>query len=508
MSTTSSEISPQQQQSVLGALRSPRRLRTEVLAGLVVALALIPEAISFSIIAGVDPRVGLFASFTMAVTIAIVGGRPAMISAATGAVALVIAPLVASHGLDYLIAAVILAGLLQLVLGGLGVAKVMRFVPRSVMVGFVNALAILIFLSQVPHLLGVPWLVYPMVAVGILVIVALPKLTTAIPSPLVAIIVLTCLSLWLGSPVNTVSDMGELPQGLPFFMLPDVPLTCETLAIIAPYSLTMAAVGLLESLLTAQIVDDMTHTGSDKQRECGGQGVANIVAALFGGMGGCAMIGQSVINVTSGGRGRLSTFTAGLALLIMLVLLGGIVGQVPMPALVAIMIMVSIGTFSWNSIPNLRVHPWQSSMVMFVTVAVVVATHNLAIGVLVGVLLSGIFFVQKVMHMFEVERTKEGDTVTYTAHGEIFFGSVARFEAALGPESLQPDPADHVIIDVTRAHFWDISAIGALDKVVERMRMHGRSVQVVGLNEASADLVDRHGVTDRTGVEIGLAPHP
>ena len=491
-------------------------IRADVLAGIVVALALIPEAIGFSIIAGVDPRVGLYASVAIAMVIAFTGGRPGMISAATAAVAVVVIPLVRDHGVEYLFAATILMGIFQLIAALLKLNLLMQFVSRSVITGFVNALAILIFMAQLPELDptsdGVNWITYAMVAAGLAMIYLVPKLTTNIPSPLVAIVVLTCLSLWLGSPVNTVSDMGALPDGLPFFMLPDVPLTWETLAIIAPYSLTMAAVGLLESLLTAQIVDDMTHTGSDKQRESGGQGIANIVAALFGGMGGCAMIGQSVINVTSGGRGRLSTFIAGFSLLIMLVLLGGIVGQVPMPALVAIMIMVSIGTFSWNSIPNLRVHPWQSSMVMFVTVAVVVATHNLAIGVLVGVLLSGVFFVQKVMHMFEVERTRtvteEGETATYTAHGEIFFGSVARFEAALGPESLMPDPADHVIIDVSRAHFWDISAIGALDKVVERMRMHGRSVQVVGLNEASADLVDRHGVTDRTGVEIGLAPHP
>ena len=324
--------------------------------------------------------------------------------------------------------------------------------------------------------------------------------------------VLTALAIWLGTPVNTVADMGELPEGLPYFVLPDVPLTWETFQIIAPYSLTMAAVGLLESLLTAQIVDDMTHTGSNKRRESAGQGVANVVAALFGGMGGCAMIGQSVINVTSGGRGRLSTFVAGLSLLIMLFLLGGLVGQVPMPALVAIMIMVSIGTFSWNSIPNLAKHPWQSSTVMLTTVGVVVATHNLALGVAAGVLLSGAFFTQKVMTLFEVVRTRtsdeNGDIATYTAKGQIFYASVERFEAALGPESTQDDPADHVVIDVSKAHFWDISAVGALDKVVERMRRNGRSVQVVGLNRASADLVDRFALTDKTGVEIGLAPHP
>ena len=335
----------------------------------------------------------------------------------------------------------------------------------------------------------------------------IPRLTSAVPSPLIAIVVLTALTIWLDAPVNTVADMGELPEGLPYFALPNVPLTWDTLLIIAPYSATMAAVGLLESLLTAQIVDDMTHTGSNKRRESAGQGAANVVAALFGGMGGCAMIGQSVINVTSGGRGRLSTFTAGAALLILLALLGDLVGQVPMPALVAIMIMVSIGTFSWNSIPNIAKHPWQSSVVMLTTVIVVVATHNLALGVLAGVILSGVFFTHKVMTMFEVVREREGDTATYRAKGQIFYASVERFEAALGPESIQPDPAPHVIIDVRKAHFWDISAVGALDKVVERMRRNGRSVQVIGLNRASADLVDKFALTDKTGVESGLAPH-
>ncbi len=347
-----------------------------------------------------------------------------------------------------------------------------------------------------------------MVAAALAIIYLFPRLTTAVPSPLVAIIVLTALSIWMDAPVYTVADMGELPEGLPYFILPDVPLTWETLAIIAPYSATMAAVGLLESLLTAQIVDDMTHTGSNKRRESAGQGVANIVAAFFGGMGGCAMIGQSVINVTSGGRGRLSTFTAGLALLILLAVLGNLVGQVPMPALVGIMIMVSIGTFSWNSIPNLSKHPWQSSVVMLTTVVVVVATHNLALGVLAGVILSGVFFTHKVMTMFEVVREREGNTAIYRAKGQIFYASVERFEAAFGPESSQPDPADHVVVDVRKAHFWDISAVGALDKVVERMRRNGRSVQVRGLNRASSDLVDKFALTDKTGVETGLAPHP
>jgi len=483
-------------------------VRADILAGIVVALALIPEAIGFSIIAGVDPRVGLYASVTIAIVIAFTGGRPGMISAATAAVAVVVVPLVRDHGVEYLFAATILMGVFQGVAALLRLNLLMQFVSRSVITGFVNALAILIFMAQLPQLIGVSWETYAMVIVGLAMIYLIPKVTTAIPSPLIAIIVLSALSIWLDAPVNTVSDMGELPEGLPFFALPDVPLTWDTLRIIAPYAATMAAVGLLESLLTAQIVDDMTHTGSDKRRESAGQGLATVVTGFFGGMGGCAMIGQSVINVTSGGRGRLSSLTAGVTLLVLLAALGSWVGQVPMPALVAIMIMVSIGTFSWNSIPNLGKHPWQSSVVMLATVVTVVTTHNLALGVLGGVILSGVFFTRKVMTMFEVVRERDGDTAIYRAKGQIFFASVDRFEAALGPESTQSDPADHVIIDVRKAHFWDISAIGALDKVVERMRRNGRSVQVRGLNRASTDLFDKFALTDKTGVEIGLAPHP
>lgn len=483
-------------------------IRTEVLAGMVVALALIPEAIGFSIIAGVDPRVGLYASIAIAMVIAFTGGRPGMISAATAAVAVVVVPLVRDYGVEYLFAATILMGIFQIIGAALRLDLLMQFVSRSVITGFVNALAILIFMAQIPQLVGVPWATYPLIAGALAIIYLLPRLTTAVPSPLVAIIVVGAITIGLDIPVNTVSDMGELPEGLPYFVVPNVPLTWETLAIIAPYSATMAAVGLLESLLTAQIVDDMTHTESDKRRESAGQGGANVVAAFFGGMGGCAMIGQSVVNVTSGGRGRLSTFTAGFTLLVLLAALGPIVGQIPMAALVAVMIMVSIGTFSWNSIPNLKHHPWPSSVVMLTTVLVVVATHNLAMGVLAGVLLSGIFFTGKVQRMFAVTRSRDGETATYIITGQIFFASVDRFSRAFGRESERPDPADHVIIDVTRAHFWDISGVGVLDKVVERMRRNGRSVQVVGLNEASADLVDKFALTDKTGVEIGLAPHP
>ena len=480
-------------------------LRREILAGIVVALALIPEAIGFSIIAGVDPRVGLYASVAIAMVVAFTGGRTGMISAATAAVAVLVIPLVRDHGVEYLFAATILMGLIQIVAGLLRLDLLMQFVSRSVITGFVNALAILIFMAQLPQLINVGWQTYAMVAGGLAIIYLLPRLTKAVPSPLIAILILSAISIGFGLPVNTVGDMGKLPEGLPTFALPNVPLTWETLQIILPYSLTMAAVGLLESLLTAQIVDDMTDTDSDKQRECAGQGGANIVAAFIGGMGGCAMIGQSVINVTSGGRGRLSTFTAGAFLLFLLAVLGQFVGQVPMPALVAVMIMVSIGTFSWNSIPNLRRHPPTSSIVMLTTVVVVVATHDLSLGVLAGVLLSGVFFAGKVRRMFGVERdvTADGTTATYRVTGQIFFASVDRFTRAFQTE----DRVSNVFIDVSAAHFWDISGVGALDRIVAKLRREGRSVEVVGYNRASADIIDKFALHDKTGVEIGIAPH-
>lgn len=479
--------------------------RAEILAGIVVALALIPEAIGFSIIAGVDPRVGLYASVAIAIVISFTGGRPGMISAATAAVAVLVIPLVRDHGVEYLFAATILMGVIQIVAGLLRLDLVMQFVSRSVITGFVNALAILIFMAQLPQLIGVTWHAYAMIAGGLAIIYLLPRLTKAVPSPLVAILVLSAISIGMGLPVNTVGDMGALPEGLPFLALPQVPLTWETLRIILPYSLTMAAVGLLESLLTAQIVDDMTDTDSNKQRECAGQGGANIVSALFGGIGGCAMIGQSVINVTSGGRGRLSSFIAGSFLLFLLVVLGPWVGQIPMPALVAVMIMVSIGTFSWNSIPNLRRHPWPSSVVMLTTVIVVVATHDLSLGVLAGVLLSGVFFAGKVRRMFTVERhlSADGSLATYVVKGQLFFASVDRFGRAFQGE----EPAPMVLIDMTEAHFWDISAVGALDKAVARLRRDGKAVETVGYNRASRDIVDRFALHDKTGVELGTVPH-
>lgn len=491
MPATATEVSPQQEQSVLAALRSPRRLRIEVLGGLVVALALIPEAISFSIIAGVDPRVGLFASFTMAVTIAIVGGRPAMISAATGSVALVVAPLARDYGVEYLTATVVLAGVFQMLLGGLGVARLMRFIPRSVMVGFVNALAILIFLAQLTHVIDVPWLVYPLVAAGLGIIVLLPKLTNLIPAPLVAIVLLTAATIVFGFGVPDVGDEGDLPDSLPALLVPDVPLTWHTLTIIAPYAFTMAIVGLLESLMTAKFVDDITDTHSDKSRESVGQGVANLVTGFFGGMGGCAMIGQTMINVkASGARTRISTFLAGVFLLILVVVLGDVVALIPMAALVAVMIMVSVGTFDWHSIQpkTLRRMPKSETLVMVATVAVTVATGNLAYGVVVGVIIAMVLFARRVAHMTDVVEVAhpDPDTRVYAVRGEMFFASsndlVYQFDYAGDPQN--------VVIDMSGAHIWDASTVATLDAVATKYEAKGKSATITGLAGHSAA---RHG---------------
>lgn len=480
-------------------------VRNDVLAGLVVALALIPEAIAFSIIAGVDPKVGLYASFSIAVIIAFTGGRPGMISAATGAMALLMVTLVKEHGLEYLFAATVLTGVLQIMAGWVRLGELMRFVSRSVVTGFVNALAILIFMAQLPELTGVGWQVYAMTAVGLGIIYGLPRLTTAVPSPLITIVVLTIVAIVLDLDIRTVGDMGELPNSLPQFLAPDVPLTLETLQIILPYSATLMVVGLLESLMTATIVDDLTDTSSNKNRECVGQGVANVATGFIGGMAGCAMIGQSVINVKSGGRGRLSTLVAGLLLLIMVVFAGEWVSQIPMAALVAVMIMVSIGTFNWDSIRNLRSHPKSSSMVMLATVAVTVATHDLAQGVLTGVLLSGFFFAHKVGRILRIESAAcdEGRARRYNIFGQVFFASADRFSQAFDYQEV----IDKVYIDVSRAHFWDITAVSSLDKIVIKFRREGTDVEVIGLNEASATMVDRFGVHDKDDADDLLLDH-
>ncbi|WP_028237910.1 SulP family inorganic anion transporter [Stutzerimonas azotifigens] len=483
-------------------------VRGDVLSGLVVALALIPEAIAFSIIAGVDPQVGLYASFCIAVVTAFLGGRPGMISAATGAMALLMVTLVREHGLQYLLVATLLCGLLQIGAGYLRLGSLMRFVSRSVVTGFVNALAILIFMAQLPELTGVTWHVYAMTAAGLGIIYLFPHVPVVgrlIPSPLVCILSLTAVAIYLGLDIRTVGDMGQLPDTLPVFLWPDVPLTFETLAIVFPYSAALAVVGLLESMMTATIVDDLTDTPSDKNRECKGQGVANIAAGLFGGMAGCAMIGQSVINIKSGGRTRLSTLIAGVVLMILVVFLSDWVRQIPMAALVAVMIMVSIGTFSWESVRNLRRHPLSTNIVMIATVAVVVATHNLAYGVLVGVLLAALFFANKVGHYLDIrsQLDERGEHRTYHVVGQVFFASADKFTRAFDlKEGLRT-----VTIDLGRAHFWDITSVAALDKVVIRFRREGSDVEVLGLNEASATIVDRFGTHDKPDAIDRLMGH-
>ena len=485
--------------STLRAEWAPNIVR-DLLAGTVVALALIPEAIAFSIIAGVDPKVGLYASFCIAVVTAVAGGRPAMISAATGATALVMVTLVKEHGLPYLFAATVLTGVFQIVASLFRLGDLMRFVSRSVITGFVNALALLIFAAQVPELTGGGWPVYAAVAAGLAIIYGLPRLTTAIPSPLVAIVVLTAFTMATGLRLHSVGDMGQLPDQLPFFGLPVVPLTFETLRIITPTALTVAMVGLLESLMTAAIVDEMTDTGSDKNRECAGQGAANIVSGLFGGMAGCAMIGQSVINVSSGGRGRLSCLWAGVFLLFLIVVLGPWVKQIPMAALVAVMITVSINTFQWRSIGTLATNPRSSSVVMLATVIVVVATGDLSKGVLVGVVLSGLFFAQKVSRFFGVSSVLDeaGETRTYRVTGQIFFATAEAFVGAFDFR----EAVRTVVLDVHAAHFWDITGINALDRVVLKFRGHGVTTEIVGLNEASQTLVDRLARHDKPGAAL------
>ena len=482
-------------------------VRGDVLSGLVVALALIPEAIAFSIIAGVDPKVGLYASFCIAVVISFVGGRPGMISAATGAMALVMVTLVADHGLQYLLAATLLCGVIQFFMGVFKLGNLMRFVSRSVVIGFVNALAILIFMAQLPELnpamdrVGMP--VYIMTAAGLAIIYGfplIPKIGKIIPSPLICIVGLTAVALYMGLDIRNVGDMGELPDTLPMFLLPDVPLNLETLLIIAPYSMALAVVGLLESMMTATIVDDLTDTPSDKNRECRGQGIANVASGFFGGMAGCAMIGQSVIKVKSGGRTRLSTFIAGAVLLIMVVFLSDWVSQIPMAALVAVMIMVSIGTFNWESLREFKTHPMSFNVVMLATVITTVFTHNLAYGVLVGVLLSSLFFANKIGQFLSIlsELDDENNTRYYYVQGQVFFSSTTQFLNSFDTK----EALDQVVIDVSQAHFWDVTAVDTLDKLVIRFQREGIDVKVVGLNSASRTIIDKFSIHDRR--DIGL----
>ena len=474
-------------------------IRADILAGIVVALALIPEAIAFSIIAGVDPMVGLYASFSIAVIIAFVGGRPGMISAATGAMALLMVPLVRDYGLDYLLAATILTGIIQIIFGVLKVAKLMRFIPRAVMIGFVNALAILIFMAQVPHFLGISTMTYVFVAVTLAIVYILPRFFTAVPAPLIAIVALTAVVIFSGIELRTVGDLGTISQTLPSFFIPDVPFTFETFQIIFPYALALSIVGLLESLLTSQIVDDMTDTESDKNKESRGQGIANFVTGFFGGMAGCAMIGQSVINVKSGGRGRLSTFVAGALLMFLIIVLGDLVVQIPMPVLVGIMIMVSIGTFDWGSFTYIRKAPRADAFVMVATVAIVVVTHDLSKGVLAGVLLSAIFFVAKISKL-KVEKALDGGMTRYIVQGQLFFASVEDFVA--GIDLTERESKIH--IDFTESHVWDDSAVGAIDKVVMKLRQNQNEVLITGLDSSSRKIVDKLAIYNQADAKLSV----
>ncbi|MBT2685425.1 SulP family inorganic anion transporter [Bacillus sp. ISL-37] len=472
-------------------------LKGDILAGIVVALALIPEAIAFSIIAGVDPMVGLYASFSIAVVIAFIGGRPGMISGATGAMALLMVTLVADHGLQYLFAATILTGVIQILFGVFKLARFMKFIPRSVMIGFVNALAILIFMAQLEQFTGAGWEMYALVAGTLAIIYLFPRINKSIPSPLVAIIIITVIAIFTKSDVKAVGDMGELTAALPSFFIPNVPFNMETLSIIFPYALALAIVGILESLLTASIVDDMTDTASDKNKESRGQGIANIITGFFGGMAGCAMIGQSVINVKSGGKGRLSSLVAGVVLLFMIIVLSKIVIQIPMAALVGVMIMVSIGTFDWSSIKGVTKAPITDSIVMVVTVITVVATHDLSKGVFAGIILSAIFFVAKISKV-RVDTMMEGEKKIYTVKGQVFFASVDELMDAVNFN----EDVKEVEIDFTHSHVWDDSAVAAIDKIVLKLRATGVVVRLVGLNEASMNLVDKMAVHKKPGAKL------
>lgn len=463
-------------------------IRGDVLAGIVVALALIPEAIAFSIIAGVDPMVGLYASFSIAVIIAFVGGRPAMISAATGAMALAMVTLVRDHGLDYLLAATILTGILQVLFGVFKIARFMKFIPRAVMIGFVNSLAILIFMAQVPFIFGINAITYVFVAVTLAIVYILPRFFTAIPAPLIAILALSGIVMYTGMDMQNVGSLGTISQTLPTFFLPDVPLNFETLQIIFPTALALSIIGLLESLLTASIIDDATETDSDKNKEARGQGIANFITGFFGGMAGCAMIGQSGINVRSGGRGRLSTFVAGAFLMFLIIVLGEWVVQIPMPVLAGIMVMVSIGTFDWGSFKYVVSAPRSDAIVMLLTVAVVVYTHDLSKGVFAGVILSAILFAAKIS---KVEVRKEGLandlSNVYTIHGQLFFASTQDFVSAFD----NVEPAERIVIDFSDATVWDDSGVGAIDRVMNKLHSKAETVEITGLNESSQKLVSK-----------------
>jgi len=465
-------------------------VRGDILSGMTVALALIPEALAFSIIAGVDPMVGLYASFCMAIVIAFTGGRPAMISAATGAMALLMIDLVKNHGVEYLFAATILTGIIQLVLGILKVGRFLSFLPQTVMFGFVNALGILIFTAQLQHFKGANWAMYAMVAGTLLIVYVFPLVTKLVPAPLVAIVFMTAVAIFGGGfGLKTVGDMGEITRTLPFLHFPTVELSLQTLLIILPYSLPLAIVGLLESLLTATVLDDMTDTDSNKNKEARGQGLANIVTGLFGGMAGCAMIGQSVINVKSGGRGRLSTLIAGVFLLFLIMVLGDVVKQIPMAALVGVMFMVAVGTFDWQSVKDIHKYPISDSVVMIATVVVVLLTHNLALGVMVGIVISTVVLGWK-MARLTIVREEESDRIVYYINGPLFFATTTAFVNAFHYEGEQMT----IVIDFSNSYVWDQSAMLAVAKVVGKYENNNKKVVLQGMNSATQKAMGRIGL--------------
>jgi len=472
--------------SVAAVLRSPNFLVRETLAGLVTALALVPEVISFSFISGVDPKVALVASIVLGLVMSALGGRPAMVTAAAGSIALVIGPMVKLHGVGYILPTIIIAGAVQIAFGVAGLARLMRFVPRSVMIGFVNALGILIFAAQVPHILNVPWLVYPLFVLSVAIILIAPRFTVTVPAPLIAIVVVTAIVMVGNLSVPNVGGEGAMAPGLPRITPWLVPLDLETLRIVWPTALSVAFVGLLETLLTAKLVDELTDTRSHKGRESWALGVANIAAAFYGGIAGCAMIGQTVVNVKIGrARSRVSTAVAALVLLLLVTGLSGLMAQIPMVALAAVMMIVALKTINWHSVQpaTLKRMPIPETLVMAVTVATTVATGNLALGVAAGVLLAMVLFARRVAHVIRAERTlsQDGLSVRYDVHGPLFFGSsndlVERFCYGVDPKA--------VAIDLTHSQIWDASSVAALDSIETKYRAHGATVLFTGLDPRS-----------------------
>lgn len=491
-----------------------KNFKDDVLSGLTVALALVPEAVAFAFVAGVNPLVGLYAAFMVGLITAIVGGRPGMISGATGALAVVMVDLVAEHGVEYLFAAVVLMGIIQVTAGFLRLGKFIRMVPHPVMLGFVNGLAIVIFLAQLQQfkvenadgnltwMTGTPlYTMLGLVLLTMLIIKFLPLLTRAIPSSLVAIITVTGIVIYFDLDVNSVGDLASISGGLPQFHLPSVPLTLDTLAIILPYSCIFAAIGIIESLLTLQLIDEITETNGKSNRECIGQGAANIVTGLFGGMGGCAMIGQSMININSGGLGRLSGISAALFLLSFILFASGLIEIIPVAALIGVMFIVVLGTFEWSSFRILRKIPRTDAFVIILVSGVTVAS-DLAIAVVIGVIVSALVFAwNAASHTDAKIYQTEGGTKVYELHGPLFFGSIHSFNRLFNPRK---DPQD-IIIDFSHTRVHDHSGLEAIDAVAERYTKLGKKLHLVHLSPECKELL--HNAGNMVEINISEDPH-